>query len=106
VVELRITYSREEDSIRFFTNLIRFFWERISHLVDSISSAKSIFITDFMSEFLTNGAHHIHTLCRNFRTDPVTGKYSYIQIHIINNLLIYHSVISTVIGKLFYSLLK
>ena len=97
VVELRITYSREKNGIRSFTNLICFFRERISHLVDSIGPAKSIFITDFMSEFLTNGTHHLHTLCSNFRTDPVTGKYSYIQFHIINDLLV---------GKFSYSLLK
>ena len=45
IVKFRITYGREQNSIRLFTNLISCFRKRIAYFINRISSTDCIFVT-------------------------------------------------------------
>ena len=71
IVKFRITYGREQNSIRLFTNLISCFRKRIAYFINRISSTDCIFVTYFVTKLLANGTHHIYTLHRDLRSDAV-----------------------------------
>jgi cysteine synthase len=81
IVEFRVTYGREQYSIRIFTSLISGFGKRVTHLVYRVCTADGIFIVHFMSELLTHGSHHIHAYGRDFGADTVTGQHCNFKIH-------------------------
>ena len=84
VVELGVSDSREQHGIRLLADLESLFRERVAHLVDGIRSAKSIFVTHFMSEFPANGSHDIDSLHGYFRSDTIARQYSNFKIHFLS----------------------
>ena len=73
IVEFRVAYCRKEHCIGILTSLIGSFGERVAHFVDGVRTAHGILITYFVTEFLANGGHYVHTYGGNLRANAVTG---------------------------------
>ena len=83
VVELRITYGREEHSVSLLADLEGLFGEGIAYFINCVRTTEGVSVMYLMTKFLTNGAHHLHTLHGDLRADPVAGKYCDIQFHLV-----------------------
>ena len=74
VVEFGVAYRREKHSVGFHANFIRLFRERVADLVDGVSSANCVFITQFVSELLAYGLCHGQSLFHDFGSDAVARQ--------------------------------
>ena len=83
IIELGITDTGKKHSISIHTGLEGFLREGITHLIDSMGTAKSLLIGNLVSELPGNSTHNSYALLHNLWTDTVTGQNCNLKLHIL-----------------------
>ena len=74
VVEFCVTNGSEEYGIAIQTELMGLGWIRVTHSIDSMSAANSVFVMEFVAVLLADSFGDLESLGNDFRANAVAGE--------------------------------